>query len=266
MNKIQISPSLEDEILRRDKFTCRRCHSEAPSVYLVVDTLHDPEEFGLEADNLITLCSECHNQLHDKLQVTPLEMMRERRQQLNQLLKWKTDNYLLGREQVKIVSDYINLRMFGDFQLDRSGQFQVEKMIKNYGLQAVLDKVDNAFLNKIKFVDNHITPESAAEFFNAVKGYLYVSIQSDKDQAIHYTAGTCRNRFGQYCYKETLRILQEYADKLSNYYSEVEVVQDLRGPIQKSASQSATFPQWHSFVIQHGNEMIRSKRNSVGNQ
>ena len=266
MSKIQITPSLEDEIFRRDKFTCRQCSAEAPSVFLVVDTLHDPDEFGVEADNLITLCSECYNRLHDKLQITPLEMMKDRRHQLDQLLRWKNDNYLLGREQVKIVTDYINNRMFDEFHLDRTGQFHVEKMIRNYGLVSVLNKIDTVFFNKIKFVDNHITRESAVEFFKAINGYLYVSIQGDKDQAIYYIAGLCRKRFGDYCRDDALKMLREYVGKLSNFYSENEILSDLRGPIQEEAKNSYSMPQWRSFVINHGNEMIRKKRNPFGNQ
>jgi len=80
--------------------------------------------------------------------VTPLEMMQARRAQLNQLMGWKNDNNRLGRDQVKIVKDYIYNRMFQNYSMSNAGEFHIEKYIRDYGLVSVLDKVDEAFLAK----------------------------------------------------------------------------------------------------------------------
>lgn len=101
MNSKTISPEMEDAIFRRDRFTCRECGAESPSVYLRADYINNPESFGTDEDNLATFCAECYNQRNGKMIVTPLEMMQARRSQLNQLLAWKHDNNRLSRDQVK---------------------------------------------------------------------------------------------------------------------------------------------------------------------
>ena len=77
-------------------------------------------------------------------------MMQARRAQLNQLMGWKNDNNRLGRDQVKIVKDYIYNRMFQNYSMSNAGEFHIEKYIRDYGLVSVLDKVDEAFRRNLQ--------------------------------------------------------------------------------------------------------------------
>ena len=227
---------MEDAIFRRDRFTCRECGAEALSVYLRADYVIDPERGGTYEDNLATFCAECYNQRNGKMIVTPLEMMQARRSQLNQLLAWKQENKRLGRDQVKIVKDYIHSRMFQDYTLNHAGDFQIEKYIRNYGLVSVLDKVDEAYFSKIKFKDDKITEESAVEFMRAIGAFLRVEQGGDLNKQIYYTGGICKNNFGEYCKKECLRRLFDYVRALEPYYSEEELILDIKGTVQQRTS------------------------------
>ena len=250
---------MADSIFRRDRFTCRECGAEAPSVYLRADYVIDPERGGTDEDNLATYCAECYNQRNGKKIVTPLEMMQARRSQLNQLLAWKQDNKRLSRDQVKIVKDYIHSRMFQDYTLNHAGDFQIEKYIRNYGLVSVLDKVDEAYFSKIKFKDDKITEESAVEFMKAIGAFLYVEQAGELDKAVRYTAGICRNNIGQYCWKECLRRLDDYARALEPYYSEAALICDIRGSVQQRTKYITNLPDWRAFMDNHQREMLRAK-------
>ena len=250
---------MEDAIFRRDRFTCRVCGAEAPSVFLRADYVIDPERGGTDEDNMATYCAECYNEKHEKMIITPLEMMQARRAQLNQLMAWKHDNNRLGRDQVKIVKDYIHSRMFQDFTLNHAGDFQIEKHIRNYGLVSVLDKVDEAYFSKIKFKDDKITEESAVEFMKAIGAFLYVERAGELDKAIRYTAGICRNNIGQYCWKECLRRLDDYVRALEPHYSEEQIIFDIRSTVQKRTKYLTNLPDWRAFMDNHELEMLRAK-------
>lgn len=259
MSNNTISPEMEDAIFRRDRFTCRQCGAEAPSVFLRADFVIDPERGGTDENNLATYCAECYNENHKKMIITPLEMMQARRAQLNQLMAWKHDNNRLSRDQVKIVKDYIHSRMLQDFTLNRAGDFQIEKHIRSYGLVSVLDKVDEAYFSKIKFKDDKITEESAVEFMKAIGAFLYVEQAGELDKAVRYTAGICRNNIGQYCWKECLRRLDDYVRALEPYYSEDEIILDIKSTVQRRTKYITNLPDWRAFMDNHQREMLRAK-------
>ena len=250
---------MEDAIFRRDRFTCRECGAEAPSVFLRADYVIDPERGGADEDNLATFCAECYNQRNGKMIVTPLEMMHARRSQLNQLLAWKHDNNRLSRDQVKIVKDYIYNRMFKNYSMNNAGEFQIEKYIRDYGLVSVLDKVDDAFFSKIKFKDDKITEESAVEFIKAIGAFLYVDKEGELGKAVRYTAGICRNNIGQYCWKECLRRMDDYVRALEPYYSEAAIICDIRGTVQQRTKFITNLPDWRAFMDNHEAEMLHAK-------
>ena len=259
MNSKPISPEIEDAIFRRDRFTCRQCGAEAPSVFLRADYIIDPERGGTDENNLATFCAECYNENHKKMIITPLEMMQARRAQLNQLMAWKGDNKRLGRDQVKIVKDYIYNRMFQDYTLNNAAEFQIEKMIRDYGLVSVLNEVDNAFFSRIKFKDGKITEESAVAFINAIGAFLRVEKGGELNKQIYYTGGICKNNFGEYCKKECLRRLFDYVRALEPYYSESELIFDIKSTVQQRTKYMSGLPDWRAFMDNHEREMLRAK-------
>lgn len=250
---------MEDAIFRRDRFACRECGAESPSVYLRADYVIDPERGGIDEDNMDTFCAECYNQRNGTKIITPLEMMQARRSQLNQLMTWKHDNNRLSRDQVKIVKDYIHNRMFQDYTLNHPGDFQIEKYIRSYGLVSVLNKVDEAYFSKIKFKDDRITEDSAVAFMKVIGAFLYVEKEGDLGKAVRYTAGICRNNIGQYCWKECLRRLDDYVRALELYYSEAAIICDIRGTVQQRTKFIANLPDWRAFMGNHEREMLQAK-------
>ena len=162
--------------------------------------------------------------------------------QINQLLAWKQDNKRLSRDQGKNVKDYIHSRMSQDYTLNHAGDFQIEKHIRNYGLVSVLDKVDDAYFSKIKF-----------------NAFLRVEQGGDLSKQIYYTGGICKNNFGEYCKKECLRRLFDYVRALEPYYSEEELILDIKGTVQQRTKFMSGLPDWRAFMDNHQREMLRAK-------
>jgi 5-methylcytosine-specific restriction endonuclease McrA len=60
-----------EAILKRDKYRCRNCSrygktKEANTVHHVKPVEYNPELY-LDSKNLISLCSVCHNKMHDRV-------------------------------------------------------------------------------------------------------------------------------------------------------------------------------------------------------
>jgi len=58
------------KILKRDEYMCRECKrygktTEATTVHHIYPLEQRPE-LGLNSNNLISLCSKCHNKMHDR--------------------------------------------------------------------------------------------------------------------------------------------------------------------------------------------------------
>lgn len=160
---------------------------------------------------------------------------------------------------MKIVKDYIHNRMFQDCTLNHAGDFQIEKHIRNYGLVSVLDKVDEAYFSKIKFKDDKITEESAVDFMKAIGAFLRVEQGGELNKQIYYTGGICKNNFGEYCKKECLRRLFDYVRVLEPYYSEEELILDIKSTVQQRTWFMSGLPDWRAFMDNHQREMLRAK-------
>ena len=149
--------------------------------------------------------------------------------------------------------------MFQNYSMNNAGEFQIEKYIRNYGLVSVLDKVDDAFFSKIKFKGDKITEESAVEFIKAIGAFLRVEQGGDLNKQIYYTGGICKNNFGEYCKKECLRRLFDYVRALEPYYSEAELIMDIKGTIQQRTKFMSGLPDWRAFMDNHEREMLQVK-------
>lgn len=70
-------------VLKRDGFLCRECsrygkRKDAEHVHHVIPMAEDPE-LWLSGHNLISLCKECHNKMHDRNTGELTELGRELR-------------------------------------------------------------------------------------------------------------------------------------------------------------------------------------------
>lgn len=94
-----ISKKLRFEIFKRDKFTCQYCGKMAPDVVLEVDHIKPVCKGGTNDElNLITSCFECNRgkgkrkiseNATIKKQQEQLQLLAERREQLELLIEWK---------------------------------------------------------------------------------------------------------------------------------------------------------------------------------
>ena len=172
------------EVLKRDKFTCQYCGRQAPDVVLNIDHITPVSKGGTnDITNLITSCWDCNSgksnrELSDdttiKKQKAQLDLLQERREQLEMMRDWQmqlTDETLSG---ATIVSDIME-KMTGH-TLTKAGIKSLNKIIGQFGIATVCDAARTAFLK--------YDPPSVA--LEKIGGICYCMTHRVCYQCIHY--------------------------------------------------------------------------------
>ena len=149
----EIPKRIRFEVLKRDKFTCQYCGRQAPDVVLNVDHIKPISKGGTnEITNLITSCFDCNSGKSDielsddtaiKKQKAQLNLLQERREQLEMMRQWQlelTDEVMTEAEIVSSVVEKVCGRTLTDH-----GMKEASQLVRRFGLNTVCDGVRIAF-------------------------------------------------------------------------------------------------------------------------
>jgi hypothetical protein len=199
-----ISKKVRFEVFKRDGFKCQYCGKCAPEVILNVDHIH-PVSKGGEDDmmNYITSCFDCNSGKSDRLlsddsalakQRAQLEELNERREQLEMMLQWRDGLKSIDADSLAKIEEAWSEAVPG-FHLNETGQNSARKMLKTFGLVAVLDAIDTAARQYVKFNDDgKPTNESANNAWNKVGGICRMASAPESMRKLYYARGILRNR------------------------------------------------------------------------
>lgn len=148
-----IPKKIRFEVLKRDKFTCQYCGRQAPDVVLNIDHITPIAKGGTnDITNLITSCFDCNSGKSDrelsddavvKKQKAQLDLLQERREQLEMMHEWQMQLTNEFMSETTIVADVV-MNVSG-YELRRSELAEVRKMIDQFGIQTVCDAARIAF-------------------------------------------------------------------------------------------------------------------------
>lgn len=171
-----ISKKTRFEVFKRDKFTCQYCGQAAPDVVLEVDHIVSVAEGGdNDIMNLVTACFDCNRgkgktQLSDlskaKLQKAQLDLLQERRDQLELMHQWKQELLDYELDGVEKLNELIN-ELTG-YEVTEHGQKKLLNLIHQFSLQEVWDAVI------ISFTQYETDSDSGWEYaFSKIGGICY---------------------------------------------------------------------------------------------
>lgn len=202
-----LSKKLRFEVFKRDSFKCQYCGESAPDVILHVDHIHPVSKGGNnDIMNLITSCQSCNSgkgavTLDDssviEKQRKQLEELNERREQLESMLQWREGLKVIDDRAIDAVCDVWHEATCERSSINDSGRKTVKTLLKNFGLNTVLDAVDTAIERYAKYDDGVITDESAGIAFNKIGGIARMNSMPDDERQLYYIRGIVRNRV--YC-------------------------------------------------------------------
>lgn len=176
MARKPIPKTIRFEVFKRDKFTCQYCGKAAPEVILEVDHITPVSKGGTnDILNLITACRDCNRGKTNKvisddsavkIQKQQLDIMQERREQLEMMLRWRE---ALDQE-IEIEIDAIDA-LFSrttKWVLNDNGRIDTRKYIKQFGFYDVYKATELAIT---KYYDG--TEPGWNNAFNKIGGICY---------------------------------------------------------------------------------------------
>lgn len=199
-----ISKKTRFEVFKRDGFKCQYCGKCAPEVILNVDHIH-PVSKGGDDDmmNYITSCFDCNSGKSDRLlsddsaiakQRAQLEELNERREQLEMMLQWRDGLKAIDEDSLEKVREAWEDVAVGFF-LNDNGLNSARKLIKSFGVVAVLDAIDVAGRQYIKYGDNgNAQEESVDKAWSKIGGICRMASQPESMRKLYYARGILRNR------------------------------------------------------------------------
>ncbi|MZK05277.1 HNH endonuclease [Enterobacter hormaechei] len=273
--RITITKSTRFEVFKRDKFTCQYCGRKAPDVVLNVDHIEPVSKGGgNEIINLVTSCFDCNNGKRDKKlddnsvvekQRKQLELLQERREQMELMIEWKKSLSSLADDTTNLILDYVNSKI-PSFSVNESGRKAIEKWIKDFSINDILDSIDQAAIKYLKYNEGKLTPESVQEYFNKIAGITAVKNMPLLKQKLAYIKGICRNRFNYWDAKKGTSILTDYVKALEDYgWNENQIIHDLETEVMKKRKVQPIGQNGEIFW-KDGQRILKSGTNNNQNQ
>lgn len=158
-----ISKKIRFEVFKRDSFRCQYCGRSAPDVILEIDHIIPVAEGGKnDVMNLITSCRDCNRGKGKKLltddevlkkQKAQLDELNERREQMEMMIRWKSELRGLEAKQVDEIDDLIDT-LTGGWELTESGRVTILKYLKRFTFEEVYEATEIAFPKYYKETDS----------------------------------------------------------------------------------------------------------------
>ncbi len=273
-NRKSLSKKLRFEVFKRDSFTCQYCGKAAPNVVLEVDHI-DPVSKGGGDDllNLITSCFDCNRgktniELNDDSVVSKqrrqLELLQERREQIQLMFNWRKELDNLKSDTDEMVISYIENKI-ENFTLNESGKKKIPSLTKKYDLADILESVDLSASKYLRFDnDGNLTQESAEEFISKIGGILVNKNKPPIEQKASYVKGICRNRFHYWNPQTGSIVLNNYINALRNYgWSDERILDDLENEVIPKTKKAKNWTEWRSLLENWTEDVNGWERNEV---
>jgi hypothetical protein len=228
-NRKNISKKIRFEIFKRDKFTCQFCGNSAPNSILEIDHLKPVFKGGDNSIlNLITSCYECNRGksarvLSDdsilKKQLNQLEILEEKRQQLQLLQKWKDDLAKVDSQYIKFYEDLFKKLSKLPYVLNDLGKSDIIKLRKKFSDEEIIDAVETSFRQYYHFpTSEKEKDEQWNKSVNYIGKILGVRKRAKDDPILielYYCRGILRLKAP---YKTDWQILQYLKNLIENGY------------------------------------------------
>ena len=206
------------EVFKRDSFICQYCGQSAPQVVLHVDHIQPVSKDGTnDMLNLITSCDTCNAGKSDNLlsddsavrkQKAQLDELNERREQIEMMLEWRTGLQNIDAISLDAVQTALT-KMTKGSTCSPFGKQHIKKLIREFGLSAVLDAVELVEVYLV-FDPNEPTGkptlESMNHAFDKLGGVCRLRSLPEWKQEIYYIRNIARSRM-RYCSNQGAALL-----------------------------------------------------------
>lgn len=185
------------EVFRRDSFKCQYCGKSAPDVILNVDHINPASKGGTnDMFNLITSCFECNQgkkarKLDDENEVSKqkrqLDILNERRVQLDMLLEWKTGLIKNTNDQSTKIARYL-IKKLGtkEFSISETGMTKIKAMLKKISPEKLIEIIDETIYQLSDSISYFGVTQKTFEIVFSIINAKYKAETSDKKSKVTY--------------------------------------------------------------------------------
>lgn len=207
------------EVFKRDSFTCQYCGRSAPDVVLEVDHINPVANGGEnEILNYATSCKDCNAGKSDRLlsdgaivskQVSQLKEISEKREQLALMIQWRNSLRSIEDEEISLIATH--WKTLSSFPLTENGLATIRRYRKKHSVLEVMEAIDAACAQYLRYEDSSVTMDSAANAFAKIGGILRVKSMPIEKSELFYIRGILNNRF-HYVGKNVVSLMSDAID------------------------------------------------------
>jgi hypothetical protein len=230
--RTSISNKTRFEVFRRDSFKCQYCGKSAPDIILNVDHIHPVAKGGTsDVFNLITSCFECNQGkkarvLGDENEVSKqkkqLDLLNERRIQLDMLLQWKTGLVKKTEDQSSKIAKYL-LKKLGtkEHSINEFGKLKLKSYLKKITPERLIELIDETIDDLSDNIGYFGISDKTFEIIFSVLNAKYRSETSTLKQKIAFILKKCDYHFGT-INEKSVTLLKERLEEYFEEYNDVE--------------------------------------------
>jgi hypothetical protein len=239
---------LRFEVFERDKFTCQDCGKKVPDVILKIIRIK-PKLKG-QADEILnfkTSCYEC-NQDSSNIQLDQGDLRKEKKEQIESMIKWQESLTKLYKNTSIKVIEYIENKI--NLCLNESEKRSIEKLIHKFDFPDILEAVDISAAKYLKYdTENKLIEDSIEDFINKIGGILNIKSRPPIEQKLAYIKGICRNKFNFWDDRKGSIILNAYVNALKEYgCAEKQILEDLVNELEPKTKELENWSEWRDLV------------------
>jgi hypothetical protein len=275
-DRLSISKKIRFEVFKRDSFICQYCGKSSPNVVLEVDHIQPVSKGGNNnLLNLITSCYDCNRgktniELRDDSVVTKqrqqLEMLQERREQINLMFAWRNELDNLKNDTDEMIITYIENKI-QNLSLNADQKKLIPLLTKKYGLADILESVDLSASVYLKYQEGRLEEHSIKDFLEKLGGILFNKNRSLIDQKISYIKGICKNKFQYWNAQTGSIILNNFVQALKDYGClEKDILQYLETKIIPQTKLSRTYSDWRDLIEKWTSDVNNWGKNHKNNE
>lgn len=223
MARKALSKKARFEVFKRDSFTCQYCGRKAPEVVLHCDHIKSVKSGGHnDILNLITSCVDCNagkgaKSLSDQSalakQVDQLAELQAKREQIEMMIDWRQGLSVAQDHAIDGAVSAWEKAAEGTWNLSKTGRDRIRKLVKEHGLDLVLQAIPEAIDTYGKREEGQVfSQESIGRAFTKLGGVARVirdSLEKPYLRRLFYIRGILRGRLNYLDEREALSLMEE---------------------------------------------------------
>lgn len=218
-----ISPKIRLEVFKRDSFTCQYCGRKAPDVVLEIDHIKPVAKGGNNnIMNLVTSCFDCNRgkgarELDDSgvidKQHKQLELMQEKRNQLQMMIEWKEELVdILDEEE-----EYFTHKLWEltGYNFNPNYRRKLKLLIKKIGFDIVFDAFE---ICKYQYFsdDDKIYANNISEKLRGVAYNLYTERIDPLKASLKHVANVLKSNCNYFSSQSFYTGMNDFEYKISD--------------------------------------------------